>query len=111
MNSMLANNGKFLIYASTKPSPERMRIVGSAVAKVADSLELDTERSARRKLLSIYVYYKSQLGDEIPVYCDWGKRWNEEDVSRAIRNMMFVLSFHPSHKGLRSIRGDVCASA
>jgi hypothetical protein len=108
---MLENNGKFMIYASNKPSLERLRIVGSAVAKVANSLKLETEVSPRRKLLSIYVYYKGDAGDEIPVYCDWGKNWNEEDVYRAIRNMMFVLSFHPRHSSLRAIRKEVCVSA
>ena len=105
------NSGKFLIYASNKPSLERLRIVGSAVTKIANSLKLNAELSAKRKLLSIYVYYKSNSGDEIPVYCDWGKRWKEEEVYRAIRNMMFVLSFHPHHSRLRTIRKEVCAPA
>jgi len=108
---MLENNGKFMIYASNKPSLERLRIVGSAVAKVANSLKLETKVSPKRKLLSIYVYYKGDAGDEIPVYCDWGKNWNEEDVYRAIKNMMFVLSFHPRHSRLRAIRKEVCVSA
>ena len=88
-----------------------MRIVDSAVEKVAQSLELEMEHSARKKLLSIYVYYKGYSGDEIPVYCDWGKSWKEKDVYRAIRNMMFVLSFHPRHQRLRSVREEVCMSA
>ncbi len=108
---MLENHGKFMIYASNTPSSERLKIVGSAVAKVASSLNLEAELSPRRKLLSIYVYYKSDAGDEIPVYCDWGKGWKEEDVYHAIRNMMFVLSFHPRHSSLRTIREEVCVSA
>ena len=108
---MYADNGKFMIYASDRPSPERLRIVGSAVSKVANALKLETEVSPRSKLLSIYVYYRSHVGDEIPVYCDWGKSWKENDVYRAIKNMMFVLSFHPSHPSLRSIRKEVCISA
>jgi len=108
---MLENNGKFMIYASNSPRLERLRIVGSAVAKVASFLKLETELSPRRKLLSIYVYYKSDAGDEIPVYCDWGKGWKEEDVYRAIRNMMFVLSFHPRHPSLRTIRKEISVSA
>lgn len=108
---MLENNGKLMIYASDKPHVERLRIVGSAVAKVADSLQLETELSPKMELLSIYVYYKSDSGDEIPVYCDWGKSWKEQDVYRAIRNMIFVLSFHPRHSKLRMIREEVCVSA
>ncbi len=108
---MLENNGKFMIYASDRPSGERLRIVGSAVAKIASSLNLETELSPKRKLLSIYVYYRSDAGDEVPVYCDWGKTWKEEDVYQAIKSMLFVLSFHPSHSSLRTIRSEICVSA
>jgi hypothetical protein len=108
---MFENSGRFMIYASNTPSPKRLRIVGSAVAKIANSLKLETELSPRRKLLSIYVYYKTEAGDEIPVYCDWGKSWKEEDIYRAIRNMMFVLSFHPCHSSLQTLRKEVCVSA
>jgi hypothetical protein len=107
---MIENGGKFLIYASNTPLPERLKVIGSAVAKVASSLRLETELSPRRKLLSIHVYYRSDAGDEIPVYSDWGKAWNEEDIYRAIRNMMFVLSFHPRHTNLKTIRQS-CLSA
>lgn len=100
-----------MIYASNAPSSQRLKIVGSAVAKVANSLKLKTAVSPKKKLLSIYVYYKSDAGDEIPIYCDWGKSWKEEEVYRSIRNMMFVLSFHPRHSSLRAIRRQVHASA
>ncbi|UCB61004.1 MAG: hypothetical protein JSW72_02825 [Candidatus Bathyarchaeota archaeon] len=108
---MLESNGKLTVYASNRPHMKRLKIVGSAVAKVADSLQLDTELSPKRKLLSIYVYYKSDSGDEIPVYCDWGKSWKEDDIYQAIRNMMFVLSFHPQHSQLRMMRKEICISA
>ena len=107
---MHENSGRFMIYASRRPNIQRLKIVGSAVAKVADALELETEVSPRKKLLSIYVYYKGDAGEEIPVYCDWGKSWKEDDVCRAIKSMMFVLSFHPQHSSLRTIRKEVCTS-
>jgi len=111
VKKMLEGSGKFMVYASNVPSPKRLKIVGSAVTKVADSLNLETEFSPRKRLLSIYVYYKNNMNNEIPVYCDWGKNWREEDVYRAIRNMMFVLSFHPHHSNLRTIRKEVIISA
>jgi hypothetical protein len=107
----LESNGKFTIYASSTPKTERLRVIGSAVTKVANSLHLETELSKKRKLLSIYVYYRGSEGDEIPVYCDWGKSWSENDVYRAIRNMMFVLSFHPHHSSLRMLRKEASISA
>ena len=100
-----------MIYANSKPDSRRLRIIGSAVERVANSLRLSTKISWRKKLLSIHVYYRSHSGDEIPVYCDWGKGWEEEEVYRSIRNMMFVLSFHPLHSRLQSIRKEVFLSA
>ncbi len=108
---MLESSGKFMIYSSNAPRAERLRVIGSAVTKMANALNIGTEVSPKKKLLSIYVYYKTSAGDEIPVYSDWGKSWKEDDVYRAIRNMMFVLSFHPNHSSLRNIRKQVCVSA
>jgi hypothetical protein len=107
----MENNGKFMIYTSNVQNPERLRVIGSAVSRVASSLKLETELSAKRKMLSIYVYYKNDVGEEIPVYCDWGKSWREEDIYRAIRNMMFVLSFHPRYSRLKMMRKGAWVSA
>ena len=107
----MSSNGKFMVYTSDDPIANRLRIVSKAVSKVANSLELETEFSPKRKLLSIYVYYRSEAGDEIPIYSDWGKNSDEMDVRRAIRGMMFVLSFHPNHSNLRSAREKMCMPA
>jgi len=88
-----------------------LRVVGSAVAKIARSLSFRVEVTPTKKILSVYVYYQNESGEEIPVYCDWGKNWGEEDVYKAIRNMMFVLSFHPEHSDLQGIRKEMCVSA
>jgi hypothetical protein len=107
----MSNNGKFMVYTSNEPATNRLRVISRAVSKVANSLELKTEFSSKRKLLSIYVYYRSEAGDEIPIYSDWGKSCTEKDVHRAIRNMMFVLSFHPNHTNLRLARKKMCLFA
>lgn len=105
---MYTDNGKFLIYTSRFSSQgNRLRVVGSAVAKVAKTLSLGVEVSSTKKILSVYVYYQNENGEEIPVYCDWGKNWGEEDVYNAIKNMMFVLSFHPEHASLQGIRKEM----
>ena len=109
---MYSDNGKFLIYTSRFSSQgNRLRVVGSAVAKVAKALSLSVEVASTKKILSVYVYYRNENGEEIPIYCDWGKNWGEEDVYKAIRNMMFVLSFHPEHSNLQGIRKEMCVSA
>lgn len=109
---MYSANGKFLIYTSRFSSHgDRLRVVGSAVAKIARSLSLGVEVAHTKKILSVYVYYRNESGEEIPVYCDWGKNWGEEDVYKAIKNMMFVLSFHPEYSGLQDIRKEMCVSA
>jgi hypothetical protein len=56
----------------------------------------------------IYVYYEESNGDEpIPLYCDEGKISNLEEISGKLRNMMFVLSFHPNHSALREMRKEI----
>jgi hypothetical protein len=109
---MYSSGGKFLIYTSRFSNQgDRLRVVRPAVAKIAKSLSLGVEIAPTKKTLSVYVYYQNDSGEEIPVYCDWGKNWNEEDVYKAIRNMMFVLSFHPGFSGLQNVREEMCVSA
>jgi hypothetical protein len=99
-------NGRFLIYASGfQNRNERLKVVGSAVARVAENLHFDIEVLSKRRSLSIYVYYKNGMdGEEIPVYCDWGKDWKEEDVYHAVKSVMFTLSFHPRYSILQAMR-------
>jgi len=101
-----AENGKFLIYASSfRKQSERLKIVGSAVARVAENLHFNIEVLSKRQSLSIYVYYKDgREGEEVPVYCDWGKDWKEEDVYHAVKSVMFTLSFHPRYSVLQPMR-------
>lgn len=104
---MLSNNGKFLIYTSNQH--ERLKIVEPAVARAAETLKLRIEVAETKKQFPIYVYYRSEQSEEkIPVYCDWGKYGNEEDVYRAIKNVMFALSFHPKHSALQAARKEIC---
>lgn len=107
---MLSTNGKFLIYTPRFSTyRDRAKIVGSAVAKIAQMIKLEIEVARRTKLLSVYVYYRNSHNDEeIPVYCDWGKDWSEDDVSHAIKSVMFALSFHPKHSSLQAIRKELC---
>jgi hypothetical protein len=103
--AMLSNNGRFLVYAPNRH--KRLGVVKPAVAKAAQNLRMKLEVAHTKKLLPIYVYYRSRRDEEdIPIYCDWGKEGTEEDVYRAIRDMMFVLSFHPEHSELRGVRKE-----
>lgn len=109
---MYAANGKLLIYTSRFSNHDnRLKIINSAVAKIAKSLSLGIEVASTKKVLSVYVYYRNEDGEETPVYCDWGKNWGEEDIYKAIRNMIFVLSFHPDYSGLRDVRKELCMVA
>ena len=101
-----ADSGKFLIYASGfRKQNERLKIVGSAVARVAENLHFNIEVLSKRQSLSIYVFYKNERdGEEIPVYCDWGKDWKEEDIYHAVKSVMFTLSFHPRYSILQAMR-------
>jgi hypothetical protein len=104
------NCGKLMVYASTGvPSRERLKSVKTAAKETAKRLKLDFEIVRFDRASSpIYVYYEKADGDEpIPLYCDEGKMSGLEEISDKIRNMMFVLSFHPELSALRKIRSEL----
>jgi len=91
---MLSDNGKFLVYASPfSARNERLKTVGKAVVRIAERLGADVEITQRRDVLSIFVYYKNGGKEKIPVYCDWGKNWNEDDVYHAIKSVVYLFPF------------------
>jgi len=103
------SNGKLLVYASSFASFEkRLKPVSGAAEKMAKLLEINVEVvKFRKKFTPIYVYYKEGEGEPIPIYCDNGEGSDMQQVYKVLRNMMFVLSFHPKHSTLRSIRKKV----
>jgi hypothetical protein len=104
------NYGKLMVYASSgEPGRKRLDSVKTAARATAQRLKLDFEMVKLDKACSpIYVYYEAK-GDEepIPLYCDEGKRSDLEEISSALRSMMFVLSFHPKHSLLQQMRGEL----
>lgn len=76
---------------------ERFKTVGRAVVRIADLLGADIEVSQKKNLLSVWVYYKNGEQEWNPVYFDWGKDWDEDDVFNSIRNEVYsVASNHES---------------
>ncbi len=99
-----------MVYASNgTPSKKRLESVRTAAKETAKRLNLDFEMVRFEKSGSpIYVYYEENDGEEpIPLYCDEGKMSGLEEISNALRNMMFVLSFHPRHSALKRLRGEM----
>ena len=111
MISMFKENcGKLMVYASTGvPSGKRLQSVRTAAKETAKRLKLDFEMVRLDRASSpVYVYYEENDGDEpIPLYCDEGKISGLEEISGKIRNMMFVLSFHPNHSVLKEMRSEL----
>jgi hypothetical protein len=111
MISMFKENcGKLMVYASTEvPKGKRLDSVRTAAKETAKRLNLDFEIVRLDRASSpIYVYYEENDGDEpIPLYCDGGKISGLEEISGKIRNMMFVLSFHPNHSVLKEMRSEL----
>lgn len=98
-------NGRFVVYASGSARSS----VSLAVHRVAKDLGMDVRVvKVRRKDVPIYVYYQCGSEEAVPVFCD---RLEEdlgvEDVYAKLRGMMFVLSFHPRHSALRSLRSTI----
>jgi len=104
------NSGKLIVYAPTRlQSRNRFDSVQQAVKETAEQLKLDFEVvQFERSTLSIYVYYEENAeGEPIPIYCDEGKISDLEEICNAMRNMMFVLSFHPKHSALAQVRDEL----
>ncbi len=98
--------GKLTIYASDTHAPkQRLESVKTATHKMAKKLNLNFEVvNQQRGTSPIYVYYDNGDENPIPIYCDEGKRGNPAEISEKMRNMMFVLSFHPRHTALKQAR-------
>jgi len=77
---------------------------------MAKQLNLDFEMVKQTKSCTpIYVYYEQGEEDPIPLYCDEGKNGDFAEIQSRLRNMMFVLSFHPKHTGLKQARKTLMA--
>jgi len=104
------NNGKLMVYASTSaPRQKRLESVKTATQETAKRLNLDFKLVKLDTAGSpIYVYYEETGCEEpIPLYCDEGKMSDLEGICSALRSMMFVLSFHPKHSALKSMRKEI----
>lgn len=95
-----------MVYTSTAP-PRRKRLqsVKTATEETAKRLNLGFEVVRFRKNFSqIYVYYENGEDEPIPIYCDDGKTSGMREICATLKNMMFVLSFHPANSTLRDAR-------
>ena len=110
MTGTLENsNGKLLIYVSSFTSREkRLKSVSTAAMKMAKLLKLNFEViTFGEKIMQIYVYYKNGDDEPIPLYCDSCGKANVQEIYTTLKNMIFVLSFHPKHSALRQIRNGI----
>jgi hypothetical protein len=98
--------GKLMVYTSTAaPQRKRLQSVRTATENTAKLLKLGFEVVKFRKSFSqIYVYYENGGDEPIPIYCDEGKTNDAREICATLKNMMFVLSFHPAQSALRQMR-------
>lgn len=100
--------GRLLIHAPVLTFRRgRLEIVRTATEKVAEKLRLGVKSVENKGLSQIHVYYGNGHGELIPLYRDRGGNGGEKDVYSAIRNMVFVLSFHLRFSFLKPIREEV----
>ena len=107
---MLENsNGMLFVYASAFTCRQkRLKPVSVATEKMARLLKLNFEiKTFRKRFTPIYVYYKNGDEEPIPIYCNNKNQSDIQEIYTALRNMMFVLSFHPRHSALRHIRKEI----
>jgi hypothetical protein len=101
------SGGELFVYASSF-SQKRLKPVSMAAEKMARLLKLNFEiKTFRKNFTPIYVYYKTGDEEPIPIYCSNNGQSKMEEVCTALRNMMFVLSFHPKHQALRQVRKEI----
>jgi uncharacterized protein YlbG (UPF0298 family) len=104
------DSGKLLVYTSTVPSHPRLNSVKAAAEKMAHQLNLDFEIVQQTKgITQTYVYYESSDKELIPLYCGEGKTDDLQQICSKLKNMMFVLSFHPKHTALKQVRSSIIA--
>ena len=110
MISMFKENcGKLMVYASTGiPRGKRLESVRTAAKETAKRLNLDFDEVRSKKTgMPIYVYFEDGNDEAIPLYCDEGKIAGLNEISSTLRNMMYVLSFHPKHAALKHLRNRI----
>jgi hypothetical protein len=102
-------NGKLFVYASSSLSKtRRLAPVRTAAERMARRLRLDFEvKTFKKKFAPIYVYYANGDDEPVPIYCVSEGQSNIDEICTTLRNMMFVLSFHPKHSALRQIRSEL----
>lgn len=106
---MLENSGMLFVYASAFTCRQkRLKPVSVAAEKMARLLKLNFEiKTFRKRFTPIYVYYKNGNEEPIPIYCTNNDQSSIQEIYTALRNMMFVLSFHPKHSALRHARREI----
>lgn len=107
---MFANhNGRLLVYASKFATRKnRLKPISKAAARMAKQLRFNLKvRTIKEEFIPIYVYYEKDGEEPIPIYCNNGKKPDAQEVYTTLKNMIFVLSFHPRHLALRSLRKEV----
>jgi hypothetical protein len=104
---MECGGGKLFVYVSSF-SQKRSKPISMAAEKMARLLKLNFEVKTLKKSSSpTYVYYETGIDAPIPIYCSSTDKSSADEVYTALRNMMFVLSFHPKHKALRHVRKEI----
>jgi len=106
------NCGRLLVYSSADYERKRLRSISAAVRKMAKKLRLEVEvikmEETRATLYAtLYIFYEGENGESIPLYCDKNKDPSVESICRALRSMMFLLSFNPRYSALKRIRREI----
>ncbi len=107
---MLSNpEGELLVYASiSADNASCLKSISSAAEKTARMLNLNFKMvTFRKKCAAIYVYYKNGDEEPVPLYCAYEGKSDMQKVCRALRSMLFVLSFHPRYPALREVRKEI----
>jgi len=102
-------SARLLVYTS-KSHCGSLRSVNVATERIASMLGIGYEVvNLGRENAPTCVYYQEGEGEAIPIFCDKDRRSKFDEIYTHLRNMIFVLSFHPKHSGLRQFRSQLMA--
>jgi hypothetical protein len=104
-----SSQGELLVYASTfADHTRRLKPVSSAAERMARALNINFRLvTFSKKFTPIYVYYKNGDEEPVPLYCTHEEESDVQEVCKILRNMLFVLSFHPKYPALRNARKEL----
>ena len=99
---------KLFVFVSSSSSNQKISFIKNAVKKIAQQLNLEFEVvNLSKSVNQTFVCYRKSGADKIPLYYEKTKYETAQEIYTKIKNMLFVLSFHPNHGKLKEKQDEI----